>query len=105
MTIKKHKNQTLAMLLAVVVGGLGLLGIGHIYVGRVRSGIILLVIGLITRGLFWFFLLRLLFDALAGAQPSALFGILALVWATVSLVLWMWQTYDMARALKNVAGR
>ncbi len=41
-----YKSPGTAMLIALIAGIFGLLGIGHIYVGKLRRGILLLVGGL-----------------------------------------------------------
>jgi hypothetical protein len=46
-----HKNPKIAVLLASTLGIFGLLGIGHIYVGRWVQGVLILITGLILDGL------------------------------------------------------
>jgi hypothetical protein len=46
-----YKSPGTAMLIALIAGIFGLLGIGHIYVGKLRRGILLLIGGLALMGL------------------------------------------------------
>jgi len=41
--MQRLKSEKIAMLLAALLGAVGFLGIGHLYVGRIRRGLILLV--------------------------------------------------------------
>lgn len=41
--MKTLKNEKVAILLAVLPGAVSFLGIGHLYVGRLRRGLVLLV--------------------------------------------------------------
>lgn len=44
-SLVKSKSEGTTLVLSIVVGLLGIMGVGHIYVGRVRRGIVILVIG------------------------------------------------------------
>ena len=45
---KQLKNSGVAIVFAIILGFLGLLGIGHIYIGKTRKGIGYLISGLIV---------------------------------------------------------
>ena len=40
------KNEGITLVLSIVVGLMGIMGVGHIYLGRVRRGVIILIIGI-----------------------------------------------------------
>jgi hypothetical protein len=41
--VQRLKSQKIAMVLAALLGAVGFLGIGHLYIGRIRRGLILLM--------------------------------------------------------------
>ena len=47
-SIKRYKSEGTTLVLSIVVGLLGFMGVGHIYLGRARRGIIILIIGLLS---------------------------------------------------------
>jgi len=67
------------------------MGVGHIYVGKIGRGIVLLIVGIALRGLVAFALIWGFFAGLGA------FILLALV----SLALWAWQTYDAYKLAKQ----
>jgi TM2 domain-containing membrane protein YozV len=89
--IAETKNPGLTAILALIVG-IGLFGIGHIYVGRLRRGILLLLVSIVLHAglalLFPFMMLSYIFGS--GAPQTTAFVLLSLV----NLVLWIWQSYD-----------
>jgi len=89
------KSPGVAALLALLPGFFGLFGIGHIYVSKIVSGIVLLVVGIIVVPLIVFGVVFGLF--LLG--PTGLGGGVALVIIAgiAWLVLWIWQTFDAYR--------
>jgi hypothetical protein len=96
----EQKNTGVAAVLASVFGFFGLMGIGHIYVGRIGRGIILLIAGIILHALTWgSFIIGLVSLGLIGAiiplkYPFELGFIGAIIFAIILFVLWIWQTYD-----------
>jgi len=46
-SMKNYKSEGTTLVLSIVVGLMGFMGVGHIYLGRVRRGIIILIIGLL----------------------------------------------------------
>lgn len=93
--IVQYKSPGIAVVLALVFGIFGLMGIGHIYVGRVSKGLFLFIIGVILGVLTWgsFFTGFVTF----GFVASALFGLML-------FVLCVWQIYD-AYVLANLFNR
>lgn len=79
-----YKNPTTAVLIAAIGGIFGISGIGHMYVGKIMKGIIILIAGFIL--------------AAVGALTVAMYiGIPLLIGY---LALWIWQIFD-ARKLAN----
>ena len=50
---RPRKSTGVTVVLALIPGAFGIWGLGHIYAGRVRDGIVLLVSGVVLAGLFW----------------------------------------------------
>jgi len=44
-SIKHYKSESTTLVLSIVVGLMGIMGVGHIYLGRIRRGVIILIIG------------------------------------------------------------
>jgi len=88
--VTESKNPGVAALLAFLVG-IGFMGVGHIYVGKIGRGIVLLIVGLVLRGLV---ALALIWGFFAGLGAFVLLGL-------VSLALWVWQTYDAYKLAKQ----
>ena len=83
----EHKSPGVAAVLALVLGFFGLMGVGHIYVGRLARGIVLLIVGIILAAL-TFGSLFLGFVTLGlGWVGTIIFGI-------ILLILWIWHTFD-----------
>lgn len=95
--IVQYKSPGIAVVSALVFGIFGLMGIGHIYVGRVSKGLFLFIIGVILGVLTWgsFFTAFVTFGF--GFVASALFGLML-------FVLCAWQIYD-AYVLANLFNR
>lgn len=47
-SLSKSKSETTTLVLSLVVGLMGIMGVGHMYVGRVRRGAIILIIGILS---------------------------------------------------------
>ena len=79
-------------MLALLPGFIGLFGIGHIYVGKIVKGIILLLVGLIVVPFITLGVAFGLFAFGSGAVGGgiALIVVLGIVW----IVIWIWQTFD-----------
>lgn len=85
----ENKNPGLAALLALLPGLIGLMGIGHIYVGRIRRGVLLLIGGpfLVITGVGF-----LLFSVFGFITP--LIGLVGFVLLLGAIVLWFWQVFN-----------
>ena len=89
-----RKNPGITAVLALVFGIFGLYGIGHIYVGRLKRGFILLAVGIVLAILTY---LSLIF----GIFTFGLGFIIAIPLIIVDLVLWIWQTFDSYKLAKE----
>jgi len=75
----ESKNPGVAAVLALVLGFFCLWGIGHLYVGKINKGILLLFLGIVMIFL----------------------SILFLFPFFIGLIVWIWQTYDAHRLAKE----
>lgn len=50
-TLRYQKSEGTTLVLSIVLGLFGLMGIGHIYVGRVKRGVAILIVGLLIWGI------------------------------------------------------
>jgi hypothetical protein len=81
--------------------GIGVFGIGHVYVGRIGRGLVLIVISIaihipLVMGALLLFPMLLL----SGAAFGALFiGVVLL--GLINLGLWIWQGYDAYKLAKQ----
>lgn len=84
-------------MLALVPGFLGFLGIGHLYLGRVMRGLLLLLAGWVVLVLGWgLFLLGVSAQAF-GSGTAAILILSGLALMACWLALWMWQAVDARR--------
>ena len=100
----KRKNGGVAILLASLLGIFGILGIGHLYIGRIRRGIILIIVGWGIVGVSFLLLAGYSMSGLVIPPPgyprveppdSALvFLVTALVLLLAFGGLWIWQILD-----------
>ncbi len=99
---RPQKDSAVAAILALLLGFFGILGIGHIYVGKLAKGIILLVVGLLFGPLVFIFVF-FSFMPFVASGPGIGMGvafpfILVLVIAGAAwLVLLIWSTVDAYR--------
>jgi len=85
--LPEQKNTGVAAVLALVLGIFGLMGVGHIYVGKIGRGIVLLIVGIILDVLAWG-------SFIMGFVTFGLGFIGTIIFAIILLALWIWQTYD-----------
>lgn len=72
--IERPRSQPAAILLAVIPGLFGLLGIGHIYIGRRRRGACYLLFGLLV------IVLAIVYLSIFSPEFAILMGIFAVLW-------------------------
>lgn len=93
-TITESKNPGIAALLALILGLGFLYGIGHIYVGRIGRGIILLATGVILGILVYV-------SVFFGFLTYGAGFIVTIFLLLVALVVNIWQTYNAYRLAKE----
>ena len=68
--------------------GLVLMGIGHIYIGKIGRGILILAAGILAR-------VALLYSGVGFLFASVAAGVLGiLIVVLINIGLWIWQIYD-----------
>jgi TM2 domain-containing membrane protein YozV len=72
------KNVGSAIALALIAGIIGFNGIGHLYIGKIRKGIVILVVGWIILAITFLFV------------PFVL----------IYFIFWIWQAYDVNKSAK-----
>lgn len=90
-----YKNPSTAALIAIIGGLFGFPGIGHIYVGKIMRGILILISGII---LFVVGMIAIFAGAAlgpAGFAAGAVFGSILII---IYIVIWIWQIFN-ARTL------
>lgn len=103
--LPSKKSEAGAAILAVALGFIGILGAGHLYVGKVTKGLVLLFVGLtlaLVSGLslmIGFFSLPFLvpyetFPELAIPRWIGVLLLTALVSGLIYFGLWIWQSFD-----------
>lgn len=87
----KLKNIPTVIALAMIPGIIGLMGIGHIYIGRIARGIVILIIGIII-----FLLAIVRFQYALSLASESYRHIATTIYATsiIDLVIWGWQIQD-----------
>jgi len=98
-SLSKSKSEGITLVLSIVVGLMGIMGVGHIYLGRVRRGVIILIIGILS----WtaFFIPIAILGALGELEedpsyPAVIIGMLGgSVAAGIGvLILFIWQVLN-----------
>jgi hypothetical protein len=103
------KNSGLAALLALILGFFGLWGVGHIYVGKITKGLVLITLGVFIEwfvGIFVSFgFSRSIFYGISDPYyfryPSGILIIGILLWFIIMIGGWVWQVYDAYQLAKN----
>lgn len=105
------KSQKMAIIYAALLGAVGFLGIGHIYVSRIRRGLILLIggWGLACVSLFCFIACSM--SAMVVPPPgyskaevptySSVFFAVGVVLLLGLITLWIWQIFDAKTVCRN----
>ncbi|MFC2018977.1 hypothetical protein ACFLU4_03365 [Chloroflexota bacterium] len=106
--MEQLKSEKVAVLLAALLGAIGFLGIGHLYVGRIRRGLILLIgtWGLVSISVMCLFAWSMSHMIIPppgqpiGTPPAGrwVFLVVSLLFSLGAIALWIWQIID-ARAV------
>jgi len=90
----QEKSEGVAIVLAVLVGLLGFYGVGHMYVGRIRRGLVILFLD-------WFIsisgIVLIMMNEILGTGGLVL-GIILLIG---SFALWIWQIFDVRKVCRE----
>jgi len=89
--VVESKSTGVAALLAGLIGLVGLWGIGHIYVGRVARGAVLLIVGIT---LYIGMIFAMVFGAITAIFTFGLGLGIPFIYILFIFALWAWQTYD-----------
>jgi len=99
------KNTGVTAVLALVLGFFGLWGVGHIYVGKLTKGIVLIIIGIFVEWVIGIFAGIGIIAILSGGSyywrylPGTAIGLIAL-WFLAIIGGWIWQVYDAYKLAK-----
>ena len=103
-----YKSPGTAALIAFIGGIFGLLGIGHIYVGKVGKGIGILIAGIIIVALFVITIMMGIMGPILGMGPMMMMDpsqmsliILPFILGISYVVLWIWQIFDARKLSKK----
>ena len=105
-SIKRYKSEGITLVLSIVVGLMGIMGVGHIYLGRVRRGLLILIVGVIIWGavfvpfLFLGMLGELEEDSVDPTVMIGMFGGFAVV-GIGALALFIWQILNSRKLCKE----
>ena len=107
----KLKDGRIAVLLAALLGAIGFLGIGHLYVGRIRRGLILLMGAWGIAGISLFCFIASAMSTMAIPPPgypkvevptySLVFSAIGVVLFLGLVALWIWQIFDAKTVCRN----
>jgi len=103
-SIKHYKSEGITLVLSIVVGLLGIMGVGHIYVGKVKRGIGILIGGILA----WasFLIIYGVYGVLEGPQLSDMqltvmvFGPFIIA-AVAGITLFIWQILNSRKLCKE----
>jgi TM2 domain-containing membrane protein YozV/DNA-directed RNA polymerase subunit RPC12/RpoP len=103
-----YKSPGTAALIAFIGGIFGLLGIGHIYVGKVGKGIGILIAGIIIAALIVITIMMGIMGPMMGMGPMMMMDpsqmpliILSFILGIAYLVLWIWQIFNARKLAKK----
>ena len=92
------KNNGLAFLIAIIAGVFGFCGIGHIYIGKVLRGVLIMFIGWIPFGIG----IIVFFAEFISQNDSLIQGIdLSMIFGIIYVVIWIIQALDANRLAKK----
>jgi hypothetical protein len=87
---RERKSEGVAVLLAVLLGGVGLCGIGQMYVGRITRGLVIFFTGLVLEILGW---TCVILPSEKDLLRPPVF-LLATIIVFGGLTFWIWQIFD-----------
>lgn len=103
-----HHDPMIAVALALGPGFFGLMGLGHIYVGRLAKGLVIMAVGVVLGILTWVPIIgvSLLSPSDLGPETDvgALFTAIG-VFGMIFFLLWLWQAYDAYSIARRVQPR
>jgi TM2 domain-containing membrane protein YozV len=88
---RKQKKIGIVIVLAMMPGIFGLMGIGHMYIGRIARGIAIFLVGLI---LILLAIVRFQYSAMLGTLGYSHLATTIYATSIVDLAIWGWQIYD-----------
>jgi len=112
-SIKRYKSEVITLVLSIVVGLVGIMGVGHIYLGRVRRGVIILIIGIIGwGGIFVPLLIPVVQLIQIGLEEGSVdptdmteimegFVVALFVWGIGMFILFIWQILNSRKLCKE----
>lgn len=92
------KNNGLAFLIAIIAGVFGFCGIGHIYIGKVLRGVLIMFIGWIPFGIG---ILVFLAEFISQNDPMMQGLDLSMIFGIVYVIMWIIQALDANRLAKK----
>jgi TM2 domain-containing membrane protein YozV len=98
-SLSKSKNEGIVLVLSIIVGLMGIMGVGHIYLGRARRGVIILILGIMSWVAFFipFAILGVLGELEEEpSDPAIIIGMIGGL-AAVGIgvfILFIWQVFD-----------
>jgi hypothetical protein len=84
------KSEGTSIVLAFLLGLFGILGVAHIYLGRLEKGLVLFLVGVVCYGLF---IAGLALFVGSGEEYEGWFQ-MSLVFGLVYIILWIWQIFN-----------
>ena len=109
--MERLKSQKIAMLLAALPGAVGFLGIGHLYIGRIRRGLILLMGAWGLAGISLFCFIASAMSTMVIPPPGypkvevptyyLVFFAIGVVLFLGLVALWIWQIFDAKTVCRN----
>ena len=86
-----QKNPGISVILALFIGAIGFMGVGHMYAGKVKAGMIFLIIGFIMNAIFLIFLYE--YNMKLSNFTDVMIILFFLV-CICDISIYIWQIYD-----------
>lgn len=100
----KEKDPNITLALALILGIIGFMGIGHLYIGKIARGVVLLIFGLVVIPMFGAVFMYFIVSGI-GYYPDATMIIPFIILIIIWLIILIWQTidaYEMAKTYNHV---